>query len=332
MQETIRTLCQTYGPSGSERRVLEEVEKLIAPHVDETRYDLLGNLIARVGSGGRKLMFAAHADEIGLVVHYIDEKGYLRVTPLGGVYHQHLMGRRVEFANGTVGVIGLEQRNVTAGKHDWQNIYVDIGAKDRAAAEKRVKVGDAAAFSRTSVFQDDVVVSKALDDRLGCAVLVEALKKLGGSAENECHFVFTVQEELGCRGARTSAYGITPDAAYAVDVTTTGDTPLSNPMPCNLGEGVAIKMMDGGTVIPTRVRDLMIGLCEANGLPYQREVLRGGTTDVFAIQFTKEGVPIGAVSIPTRYVHQPSEMASLTDTEAAVGLIAALANADHSAI
>jgi endoglucanase len=332
MQDTIRTLCQAFGPSGSERPVLEKIAEMVKPHVDELRYDVMGNLICRVGSGGRRLMFAAHADEIGLACHYVDEAGFLRVTPLGGVYHHHLVGRRVEFADGTVGVIGLEGRGVEAGKHGWQHLFVDIGAPDRAAAAKRVDIGDAACFTRPTVFQGDVVVSKALDDRLGCAALVETLRKLDGAAPNECHFVFTVQEEVGVRGARTSAYGIDPEVAYAVDVTMSGDTPLCKPMPCELGKGVALKMMDGGTVIPTSIRKLMIATCEELGLPYQREVLRGGTTDAFGIQFTKGGVPVGAVSIPTRYVHQPSETAHLDDYRGAVELLTGLAKADHGGI
>lgn len=332
MEETIRTLCELYGPSGHEERVVEKIEEMVKPHVDEFHRDVMGNLITRIGSGGRKLMFAAHSDEIGVVVHYIDAKGFARISRVGGVNPLWLYGRRVQFSNGTVGVIGREQRGTKPKDTDWNNLFLDVGVTCKKDAEKLIKIGDFGVFVRTPVIQGKVIISKALDDRIGCAVLIEALKKLKKKAKNEVYFVFTVQEEVGVRGARTSAWSITPDVGYAVDITTWGDTPLVEPMNTELGKGVAIKAMDQGTIVSPKIRKLMTDTAEANGIPYQIEVLRGGATDAFAIQFTKTGVPCGVVSIPTRYVHQPSEMAHLDDFAGAVELVTALADADHSAI
>ncbi|HDR06352.1 MAG TPA: M42 family peptidase [Candidatus Coatesbacteria bacterium] len=332
MEKVIGPLCQLYGPSGHEERVVETVGKMVKPHVDELRRDVMGNLITRVGQGGKKLLFAAHTDEIGVVVHYIDEDGFARVSPVGGVQPLWLYGRRVRFANGAVGVIGREQRGTTPKDTDWGNLFLDVGVTSQKDARKLIAVGDFGVFDHSTEFQGKVVVSKALDDRIGCAVLVEALKKLGKKAKNEVYFVFTVQEEVGVRGARTSAWSVTPDVGYAVDVTGWGDTPLVEPMNTRLGHGAAIKAMDQGIVVSPRVRKLMVDTAEKRGIPYQMEVLRGGATDAFGIQFTKTGVPCGVISIPTRYIHQPSEMAHLDDFAAAVELVCALANADHAGI
>jgi putative aminopeptidase FrvX len=332
MENTIRELCELYGPSGHEERVVKRIEEMVKPHVDELRRDVMGNLLTRVGSGGRKLMFAAHTDEIGVVVHYIDDKGFARISQVGGVRPLWLYGRRVQFANGTVGVIGREQRGTQPKDTDWNNLFLDVGVTCKEDAERLINVGDFGVFVRPAVVQGRVVISKALDDRIGCAVLIEALKLLGKKVKNEVYFVFTVQEEVGVRGARTSAWSVTPDVGYAVDITGWGDTPLVEPMNTALGRGVAIKAMDQGTIVSPKVRKLMIDTAEAKDIPYQMEVLRGGATDAFAIQFTKTGVPCGVVSIPTRYVHQPSEMAHLDDFAAAVKLVAALADADHEAV
>ncbi len=332
MEETIRTLCQLYGPSGHEERVVERLEKMVKPYVDELRRDVMGNLLTRIGSGGHKLMFAAHTDEIGVVVHYIDDKGFARISPVGGVRPLWLYARRVQFANGTVGIIGREQLGHEAKDTDWNHLFLDVGVTSKKDAEKLISVGDFGVFTRATVTQGGVIISKALDDRIGCAVLVEALKKLKKKARNEVHFVFTVQEEVGVRGARTSAWRVTPDVGYAIDITGWGDTPLVEPMNLELGKGVAIKAMDQGTIVSPKIRKLMMDTATAKGIPYQIEVLRGGATDAFAIQFTKTGVPCGVISIPTRYVHQPSEMAHMDDFAGAVKLVCALANADHKAV
>ena len=332
MEQTIRTLCEIYGPSGREERVMAAIEEMIKPFVDELRYDVMGNLIAKVGSGGKKVMFAAHADEIGLVVSYIDDKGFARVAPVGGINPINLYARRVEFANGTIGVVGVEQRDVAAGKVAWANVFVDVGSASKEEAEKLINVGDFACFKQDAIVQGDFIIAKALDDRIACAAQVEALKKLNKKVKNETYFVFTVQEEVGIRGAKTSSWGIAPDFGFAVDITGWGDTPLCNLANMKLGGGACIKAMDQGIVVAPKIKKLMIDTCEANNIPYQIEVLRGGATDAAAMQYAKAGVPCGVISIATRYVHQPSEMSHLGDFAAAVKLVEKLANADYSSL
>ncbi len=189
-----------------------------------------------------------------------------------------------------------------------------------------VGIGDPACFMRDCTFVGkNRVTAKALDDRVGCLVLIEAIKALRKSKSkgfpNDLYFVFTVQEEVGLRGARTSAFGIMPDMAIAVDVTSVGDTPECMPLPAKLGGGAAIKVRDAGTVIPRKVKDFLVKVAEQNRISYQFELLIGGATDAAIIQYTQTGVPVGGISIPTRYIHSPSELADLGDIKSCIDLV-----------
>jgi putative aminopeptidase FrvX len=183
-----------------------------------------------------------------------------------------------------------------------------------------VRVGDAAVFERPFAVQGRRRVAKAMDDRIGCAVLVETLRRLERTP-HEVHFVFSVQEETTLSGARTAAYGIEPDMAIAVDVTGTGDTPESRPMAVELGKGPAVKVQDAGMIAHPTVREWLVRAAEAAGVPYQMEVLERGTTDAAAMQLVRAGVPSGCLSIPCRYIHTPSEMVDGEDVEGAVRLL-----------
>jgi endoglucanase len=229
------------------------------------------------------------------------------------------LGGRVRFASGRIGVIGIEKLEPNEYPK-LEKMYIDIGAKDKAEAETLVSVGDAAGFWRDCVLQGNRVVAKAMDDRIACAVLVQTLKELTATP-NEVYFVFTVQEEVGLRGAITSAYGLEPDVAIAVDVTLTGDTPEARTMAVALGQGPAIKVKDSGMLAHPGVKQLLVEAAKALGIPYQLEVLVGGTTDAMAMQVSRSGVPAGVVSIPTRYVHSPSEMVDASDVQNAVKLL-----------
>jgi putative aminopeptidase FrvX len=289
--------------------------------VDELKVDALGNLIAlRKGKGGKKVMLAAHMDEIGIVVNYVDEKGFLRFSALGGVFPHTLLGNRVEFENGVVGVIGVEKLESPDKVPTFDKLYIDVGAESREDCP--VKVGDIGVFSRPLIAQGQRLIAKAFDDRIGCAVLVKLLEEIG-DCEHDLYIVFTVQEELGLRGAVTSAYGIAPDVGIAVDVTRTGDTPEAPKMAVALGKGPAVKVKDARMISHPGVRQALIRAAEQNGIPYQLEVLEGGTTDAAAIQLTREGIPTGVISIPCRYIHTPSEMVDLRDVENAVRLLLA---------
>jgi len=324
MKNTIRKLVETFGPSGHEHTVRTVLKAMIDGKVDDLQADALGNLIVlKKGDGsGKRIMLAAHMDEIGLIVSYIDDKGFVRVQPLGGVNPMLEVGGRVLFENGTVGVISYEK--LTGGAHvpSMDKLYVDVAATSRHDCP--VALGDTGCFLQPMVAVGGHLTSKAMDDRVGCAVLVETLKALK-STPHDCYFVFSSQEEVGTRGAMTAAFGIAPDVGLAVDVTLSGDTPEpAVRMAISLDAGPAIKVKDGGMLATPWVKDWMIDTATAEGLPYQLEVLSGGTTDARAIQTTREGIPSGCLSIPCRYVHSPSETVSLADVRNAVKLLVAM--------
>ncbi len=324
MNELIQELVKTYGPSGVEDQIRAVIRDLVAPLADEVQVDAMGSLIVhKAGNGhGQRIALMAHMDEIGVMVTYIDEKGFLRFTSIGGVNPLTCIGNRVAFANGVVGVIGIEQkRNDPRDVPTLKELFIDVGATGREDCP--VGVGDAGVFSRPFVSQGTRRISKAMDDRIGCAVLIETLRRLE-QTPHDLYFVFSVQEEVGLRGARTSAFGINPDLAIAVDVTGTGDTPESYPMAVELGQGPAVKVQDRGMIASPIVRDRLIQSAQKAGVPYQLEVLERGTTDAAAIQLVRAGVPAGCLSIPTRYVHSPSEMVDIRDVENSVTLLLTL--------
>jgi len=324
MKELIRSLVEATGPSGYETQVRELVHKSIAGLADEVKVDALGNLIARKGKlkeGGKRVMLSAHMDEIGLIATFVDDNGFIRFTANGGVFPVYLLGSRVRFLNGVEGVIGAENNNLRDQSPAMDKCFIDVGAKDRQGCP--VSVGDMAVFVRPFLDLGDRLVSKALDDRVGVAILVEALKQLQ-STPNELYFVFSTQEEVGTRGAITAAYAVDPELGIALDVTKTGDTPKCDKMEVALGKGPTVKVRDSGMLSDPRVVRWMRKTAEKTGIPYQLEVLEAGSTDARSIQVTRAGVPVGVISIPCRYVHSPSEMVDYQDVVNSVKLLVAL--------
>ncbi len=324
MKSLIKKLVETVGPSGYESIIRNVVKEEIEAYVDELKVDAMGNLVARKGTkkeNGKTIMLSAHIDEIGIMVTHVDKNGFARFTSIGGVYPQTLYGSRVRFLNGTPGVIGGERLQPGASMYKIEELFIDVGAT--SPEDCPVKIGDVAAFDRPFVDMGKRVASKAMDDRVCAAILIEVLKQVKDSV-NELYFVFSTQEEVGLRGATTAAYAIDPDLGIAVDVTLTGDTPRGHKMDVKLGAGPAVKVRDGGMLADPRVIDLMVKTAEKNDLPYQLEILLGGTTDARAMQITRAGVPAGCVSVPTRYVHTPSETVDMSDVENAVKLITAI--------
>ena len=325
MKDLLKKLTEVYGPSGNESKVAELVKHEITPFVDEAKLDKLGSLIAIKKGTGAKVMLAAHADEIGLIVTHIDKEGFLRFDTVGGVSAFRLTGLRVVFASGQIGVINAEKGDpATAG---IDKLFIDIGAVSKEEAETKVSIGDFAAFRQDFIDLGDRVVAKAFDDRVGCAILVETAKRLKNSP-NEVFYVFTVQEEVGLRGAVASAYSVDPDIGIAVDVTRTGDTPEAPTMDVSLGKGPAIKIKDSGIISNPRVKDLLIQTARDSGIPYQLEILISGATDASAIEKARSGVPSGVISVPSRYLHSPSEMVDVNDVENCVKLLIAVLEKD----
>ncbi len=319
----LQTLVETPGPSGSEHVIREKVKAEIQGHADEVYTDALGNLIARKGvlkDGGKRIMISAHIDEIGLMVTHVDDNGFARFMPIGGINPMTCLGGRVLFMNGTRGVIGME-RLEKGETPELAKYFIDTGATSKA--DSKVGVGDVCGFERPLLDLGKRVVAKSMDDRVAAAIAMEALKEVKPGA-NELYFVFSVQEEVGIRGAITAAYGVDPEIGLAVDVTRTGDTPLGVKMEVALGNGPAIKVRDSSFIADPRVVNWMVNEAKAQKLPYQMEVLEAGGTDGAAIQRTRAGVPAGCLSIPCRYIHSPSEMVDRDDVENSVKLLVGL--------
>jgi putative aminopeptidase FrvX len=324
--DLLEKLTQTFGPSGYEDAIRDIIREEVAPLVDEVRIDPLGSLVAyrRGTGGGQKIALAAHMDEIGLMATYIEEQGYVRFTSIGGVRPLNCVGNRVRFANGVTGVVSVERRDDANSMPALTHLYVDVGATGREDCP--VAVGDPGQFIGPLMRQGHRLVSKTMDDRVGCYVLIEVLRQLTATAAatpHDVYAIFSTQEEITLAGARTSAFRIDPDMAISIDVTGTGDTPKARPMAVELGKGPAIKVKDGGMIAHPLVRDKLVAAAKDAGLPYQMEILLGGTTDAAAMQLVRAGVPSGCVSIPCRFIHSPSEMVDEADVENAIALLVA---------
>ncbi|WP_132996149.1 M42 family metallopeptidase [Sporanaerobacter acetigenes] len=322
--ELLKNLVSIYSPSGNEKNIREFISKEIRDYVDEIRTDALGNLIARKKGNGKKIMVAAHMDQIGLMITDIDDNGFLRFTNIGGISPIVSFSQKVVFENGTTGIVFSEPLD-DMGKMKIENMYIDIGVCDKKEAEGNVKIGDICVYESGYFENENVVFSKCLDDRVGCFVAIETIKNLEKN-ENDLYFVFTVQEEVGLRGARTAAYGIEPDMGIALDVTGSGDTPKAKRFAVGLNKGVAIKVKDNSILTHPKVRKLMIETAEENNIKYQMEVLEFGGTDSGAIHLTKEGIPSGVISISSRYVHSTVEMVSKKDVLSSVELLIKILN------
>lgn len=326
MKQLLQKLTETFGPSGYEDNVREIVRTEVESLVDEIKVDVLGNLIARKHpskkvANTKRIMVAAHMDEIGLMVSHVDTNGFVRFAPIGTVFRRYVVGGRVRFLNGTRGVIGFDRLDNLNELPTLDKVYIDVGAASQKDCP--VKIGDIAAFDRSFTELGNRLVAKSMDDRVGVLVAIEALRALK-SSPHDVYFVFTTQEEVGTRGAGTAAYGVDPDIGIAIDVTPAGDTPNALKMEMALGKGPCIKIQDPSMISDPRVVQWMIRAAEKAKLPYQREVLLLGGTDARAIQITRAGVPAGCISIPVRYVHSPSEMVDYSDVQNTVKLLTAV--------
>lgn len=322
--ELTRRLTAIRGVSGNEGIIAGEIAKLAAPYADECYTDTLGNLVVHRRGDGKKLLFAAHMDSIGLMATFIEKEGFIRFGKVGGIFPPETINTPIVFQNGVRGVVCKEEK-ADLQKLSIEDLFIDIGAKDEEDARGKIRVGDTAVFASETYLTGDRIVSPYLDDRIGCLVLLLALERIGKTS-NDLFFVFTSQEEVGLRGAKTAAFAIHPDFAYAVDVTDIGDVPgvkLKNH--CSLGKGAAIKIMDSSFIAHPKALELLERAAGEQAIPIQRDVIQAGGTDSGAIHVSREGVPCGGISIPTRYIHSPNEMADRGDIEACVRLVAATA-------
>lgn len=323
--ELLKRLSEGFGPSGHEKPIADIIIEEVKPYCDEVTIDKLGNVIAfKRGKSDKKIMYAGHMDEIGLLVTYIEKEGFLRFTNIGGVSPHILLGQRVKLECGEIGIVSSE-KITDISKLSLDKMFIDVGAGSKEEAEAKVSIGEVAVIHREFEEKGDRLFGKAMDDRAGCWVLIQALKEIK-DPEHNLYFVFTVQEEVGLRGAKTAAYKVDPDLAIAVDVTMVGDTPKAHRMAVELGKGPAIKVKDLSIMVHPMVKDLLVKNAKDLNIPYQLEVLEFGGTDSGAIHVSREGVWAGVVSIPCRYIHTPSEMVSKKDLDNAVKLIIASAD------
>lgn len=340
MKQLLEKLSNASGVSGFEDEVRNLMQEELTGHVDDLDVDNMGNLIATKNGkpDGKKVMLAAHMDEIGLMVRYIDKEGFIKFSKLGGINDQMLLNQEVYIhSNGEqiLGVVGSKppHRMKAAEKKkpvQYENMFIDIGASDKEDAEEIVNVGDPITIKQKfAELKNDLVMGNAMDNRVGCAIMVEVMKRARSDAT--LYGVGTVQEEVGLKGARTAAYRINPDMALALDVTISGDHPgmKEEDAPAKAGKGPCIILTDAsgrGIITHPQVKELLIQVAEEEEIPYQLEVSEGGTTDATAIHLTREGIPTGVISPPSRYIHTPVSVVNINDVENAVKLILAVLN------
>lgn len=324
MINTLKTLCALSGVSSFEDEVRDYIRQRVTPYATDLRVDAMGNLIVLkkgARATGNKLMLCAHMDEVGLIIKSITEDGYLKFGCVGGIDRRVLLGKQVALGEQKVtGVIGLKAIHMTTAEErkkvpKLEEYYIDIGVKSREEAEKLVGIGDCGVFVSDVVeFGDGMLKAKAIDDRVGCAVLVKLLEE---DLPMDCTFVFTVQEEVGTRGALGSAFSVTPEIALVLEGTTAADNPALDEslQVCWPGKGPVLSWMDGGSIYDRGLFELLRDLADRNGLPWQMKHYLAGGTDASAIQRTKSGVRVAGISAAVRYLHAPSSVANISDME-----------------
>ena len=329
MLNLMKTLTAVRGISGREKTLSDKLLTIVAPLTDRCWNDAMGNLIAvKNGTASEEergtIMLCAHMDEIGFLVTFIEDSGFIRVNAIGGINWVAAAYSTVVFGNGLKGIL-VPEAGTAAADLKQEKMYVDIGAKDKREAERRVQIGDFCALEGgITRLCGRRITGRPLDDRIGCAVLVKIAEKLKDQpTEDDVYFVFSAQEEVGIRGAKTAAFGISPDIGIAYDVTGTGDSAGAKPMACSVGGGAAIKLKDSSVICDHELTQEFAAVAKENGIKHQFEILAAGGTDTAAIQMAGTGVRAAALSIPTRYIHSGVEMLDLNDAEACVDLTVA---------
>lgn len=335
--EFLKEICELVGTSGYEKDVRLFIEEKIKPYATEVYTDKIGNLIAfkKGKKEGKRVVVSAHMDEVGFMVRYITDDGYLKFECIGGIDERVLAGRRVIFAkSGMLGIISAKAIHIQTPDErkkivKVKDMYIDIGASSKEEAEKLVSVGDTAVFyPNYEEFGNDAIKSKAIDDRFGCAVMMEILKE---ELEYDTYFAFTTREEIGCRGAAAVAYALSPDFSIAVETTTAGDicgTP-KHMTACRLGNGAVISFMDNGTIYDPKAFRLAEELAKKNEIKYQLKDLVAGGNEASAYQKTALGSLTVAISAPCRYLHSASCVVKKLDLESVLGLVRVLINSDE---
>ena len=332
--ELQKQLVEVALPSGFEKPQGKLLAELAKPYVDEVFSDALGNVYCHKKGPGKRMMFPAHMDVIGMMITFVDDKGFLRFEPIGGHSPAGLIGITVRLESGVRGTIRADAA-ADVYKHgfgdvDVHDMYIDIGAESKEEAEELAPIGSVCMFDApTTMGAGNTMISPYTDDLCGCIALLIAMEELKDTqVENDLWFVFTVQEEVGLRGAKPAAWDVQPDMGIAVDVTRTGDTSGEidgQRMQVVLGKGPTVKIKDSSVQCNPQVIEHLRKAAKENKIPYQDEILLAGGTDTAAVQKTRAGILSGCVSIPCRNIHAPAEMVSVKDVENVGKLLAAAA-------
>ncbi|SIS51348.1 M42 family metallopeptidase [Salimicrobium flavidum] len=333
----LKDLTDARGVPGNEKEAREVMEKYIKPYADDVYTDNLGSLIAekRGNKKGPKIMVAGHLDEVGFMVTRVDENGFVYFQTVGGWWSQVMLAQRVTIMTGAgdvTGVIGSKPPHILTAEQrkkpvDIKDMFIDIGASSKEeAAEFGVKPGDSVVpyFEFTQMNNEKMLLAKAWDNRIGCAIAIEVLKRLKKERHpNVVYGVGTVQEEVGLRGAKTSANLIQPDIAFGVDVGIAGDTPgvTAKDAQASMGEGPQILLYDASMISHKGLRDFVTDTADEHKLPYQFDALPAGGTDSGSIHLSHDGVPALSITVPTRYIHSHAAMLHRDDFENAVNII-----------
>ena len=322
--ELLKELTQAWGVAGREKNIRNIIKREIKDYVDEMYTDALGNIIAlKKGCASplkKKIMLAAHMDEIGFQAKKIEGDGRIKVMSAGFVWTSAIYNDKVIFQNGTIGVVGCEG-SIEDARNNCDKLYIDIGCTSKEDTEKYVKVGDYCGFiGYYYELQNERIAAKSFDDRVGCYILIEALKRNKGEGPNDVYYVFTVQEELGCRGAQTAVTQVQPDIGISIDVTPDHAFPgdLSG---CNaVGAGVGVTIGNPSAVLDEYLVDSMLACCEENDIKYQRDVFDRGGTDASSMNLSGAGVRVAGISIVDRFPHSQSSIISKEDVRNAIKL------------
>lgn len=336
MDKLLKDLLMSDGISGYEENVAKIMTETLSKTCGSVETDNFGNVIGKAGKGGKKIMIAAHMDEIGMVVKHVNEKGFIYFIKVGGINDPILMGKVVKIINKKgehiTGIIGTkpphlmneEERKIPV---KYENMFIDIGLSSKEEVLKVIDIGDQIIFEpNAGVLNGGFMYGKAADNRISCYAMAKVMEALAASKiDAEIYAVASAQEEVGLKGGRTSSFNIDPDFALVIDTTVAGDMPGIEPKTSDLklGEGVAITMIEAsgrGTMVSQKVRKLMIAAARENNIPHQIDIIDGGMTDGAAIHINRGGILTGILSIPTRYIHAPSSVFHMKDIESAIAL------------
>ena len=335
MDKLLESLLKCDGISGYEENVAKIMTEALKKAGGNVETDKFGNVIAKKGKGKKKIMIAAHMDEIGMVVKHITAQGFIYFIKVGGINDSILPGKIVEIINKDgkhiKGVLGAKPPHLMSAEEakqpiKFENMFIDIGLSSKKEVEKLVEIGDQIIFEpNAGVLNKDMYYGKAADNRISCYALVKILEKLPKDINAEIYACATAQEEVGLKGGKTSSFKVNPDFALVVDTTVAGDMPgiEEKVSALKLGKGAAITMIEAsgrGTIVPGKIRKLMMDAAKKNKIAYQLDVIDGGMTDGAIIYTNREGILTGIISIPTRYIHAPTSVFNIKDVNSAVDL------------